>query len=74
MNLMLVSLEPLERFLRCETFVVLYIYFIIYIYIFHCIGFVQFNLRPMFFKSLAYLFPPPPPPNVALMFILDIIT
>jgi len=42
MNLMLVSLEPLERFLRCGTFVVLYIYFIIYI--FHCIAFTKFNL------------------------------
>ena len=29
MNLMPVSLEPLERVLRCGTFVVLYIYFII---------------------------------------------
>jgi len=40
MNIMMVSLEPLERFLRCGTFVVLHIY----IYIFHCIGFTKFNL------------------------------
>lgn len=42
MNPMPVFLEPLERFLRCGTFIVLYIYFILYI--FDCIGFTKFNL------------------------------